>query len=282
MAKRLDTALSVLGTAAAVTSFLNLNTTSPGNSKISKFYASLKKNGIVRANRFDVLFTPPTILRSYSGSSAAELLQLRCDTASVPGVSLTTADVQRYGYGLSEKIPTGAQMGDFACSFIADDEGVIYKFFYRWMNGIVKWDDKPNSRGLTSYNNLRPYEFEYKSKYASTIQILTYDEAENKLISYTLYEAFPIGIGEVQHNWGDTDSLVRLPVNFAYSYFKVDKIDDEVAFKPGSANSLGLLGTLIKVGTAVQTLASLRRPQNVGDAINVVNNAKIVLGNLNL
>lgn len=282
MAKRLDTAMNVLGTAAAVTSFLNLNTTSPGNSKLSKFYASLRKSGIVKTSRFDVLFNPPEILRAYSGSVASQLLQLRCDTASVPGVTLTTADVQRYGYGLSEKIPTGAQMGDFACSFIADDEGIIYKFFYRWMNGIVKWDDKPNSAGAASYNNLRPYQFEYKSKYAASIQIVTYDEAENQLLSYTLYDAYPIGIGEVQHNWGDTDALVRLPINFTYSYFKVDKIDEDVAFKPGAANSLGLLGTLIKVGSAVQTLASLKKPQNVGDAINVVNNAKIVLGNLSL
>lgn len=282
MAKRLDTAMNVLGAAAAVTSFLNLGTKTPGNSKLSNFYASLKKNGVVKTNRFDVLFTPPEILKPYWNSTTTALLQLRCDTASVPGVTLTTADIQRYGYGLSEKIPTGAQMGDFACSFVADSEGLIYKYFYRWTNGIVKWDEKPNAAGKTSYNNLRPYEYEYKSKYTSTIQLLTYDEAENKLLSYTLYDAFPIAIGEVQHNWGDTDSLVRLPINFAYSYFKVDMIDDDVLFKPGASNALGLLGTLVKVGTAVQTFASLKKPQSVGDAINVVNNAKIVLGNLKL
>ena len=280
MAKKIDNAMNVLGTVAAVSSFLNLGKKTPGNSKLTNFYASLKKHSIARTNRFEVLVSLPTMLAPYNNSETHRLLQLRCDSASVPGVSLTTEDVKRYGYGLTEKIPTGAQMGDFACSFVGDAEGLVYKLFYRWTNGIVKWDEKPNAAGKISYNKLRPYEFEYKENYASTIQILTYDENEDKLLSYTLYDAFPIGIGEIQYNWGDNDNLVRIPVNFAYSYFKVDTIDEDIVFKAGAANELGLIGTLVKVGTAVQTLASLRKPTSVADALNVANNAKLVIGNL--
>lgn len=281
MAKKLDTAMNVLGAAAAVTSFLNLNSKQPGNSKLTKFYASLRKHPIARTNRFDVLFTMPEILTGYSSSESATLLQLRCETANVPGVTITTTDVQRYGYGMMEKVPTGATMADFTCSFVGDDEGLIYKLFYRWMNGIVKWDGKPSHNSPMSYNGLRPYEHEYKSKYSATIQLLTYNEAEDQLISYSLYEAFPTSIGEIQYNWGDNDNLARIPINFAYSYFKVDKIDEDVIFKPGVSNDLGLLGTLIKTGTAIQTLAALKKPRSVGDAINVVNNAKIIIGGLN-
>lgn len=282
MAKKIDNAMNVLGTVAAVSSFLNLNSKTPGNSKLTNFYASLKKHSMARTNRFEVLMSLPKILASYNNSESHRLLQLRCDTASVPGVTLTTEDVRRYGYGLSEKIPTGAQVGDFSCSFIGDAEGLVYKLFYRWMNGIVKWDEKPNASGKISYNKLRPYEFEYKENYASIIQLLTYDENEDKLLSYTLYDAFPVAIGEIQYNWGDNDNLVRIPVNFAYSYFKVDNIDEDIVFKPGAANELGLIGTLVKVGTAVQTLASLRKPRSVADALNVANNAKLVIGNLKL
>ena len=115
MAKRIDTAMNALGTAAAITSFLNLNVGSSGNSKLSNFYASLRKNSIVRSNRFEVLIGIPTMLAPYNNSESHRLLQLRCDSATLPGVTLTTADVQRYGYGLVEKVPTGAQMGDFTC-----------------------------------------------------------------------------------------------------------------------------------------------------------------------
>jgi len=282
VAKKLDTAMNVLGAAAAVTSFLNLNNRSPANSKLTRFYASLKKHPIARTNRFEVLIGLPEILSPYRGSETANLLQLRCETANVPGVTITTADIQRYGFGMIEKVPTGATMADFTCSFIGDDEGEIYKLFYRWMNGIVKWDGKPSFNAPTSYNNLRPYEHEYKSKYASTISILTYNENEDKLIAYELYEAFPTSIGEVSYNWGDNDNLVRIPINFSYSYFKVQNIDSSVSFKPGVSNDLGLLGTLIKAGTAIQTIGALKKPQNIGDIINVVNNAKIVVGGLNL
>lgn len=282
MAKRIDTAMNALGTAAAITSFLNLNVGSSGNSKLSNFYASLRKNSIVRSNRFEVLIGIPTMLAPYNNSESHRLLQLRCDSATLPGVTLTTADVQRYGYGLVEKVPTGAQMGDFTCSFIADAEGLIYKLFYRWTNGIVKWDEKPNAAGRISFNQLRPYEHEYRDNYVASIQILTYDENSDRLLAYTLYDCFPTSLGEIQYNWGDNDNLVRIPVNFAYSYFKVDEIDQDVVFASKNPNSLGLIGTLIKVGTAVQTLASLRKPRSVGDAINVVNNAKLVIGNLKL
>jgi hypothetical protein len=40
------------------------------------------------------------------------------------------------------------------------------------------------------------------------------------------------------------------------------------------------LQKLLKVGTAVQTLASLRAPTGIADIINVVSNAKIAVGGL--
>ena len=282
MAKKIDTAMNVLGTAAAVTSFLNLGKPSNGGGRLSKFYASLKHHPVARTNRFEVSFGLPNILGPYRHSESHALLQLRCDNASVPGVSITTADVQRYGFGLMEKVPTGATMSDFTCSFIGDDEGLIYKLFYRWMTGIVKWDGKPSFNEKMSYNKLRPYEHEYKDNYSTTIDINTYNEAEDKLTCYRLYEAFPISIGEIQYNWGDNDNLVRIPVNFAYSYFKVQQIDETTAFGMGAKNDLGMLGSLIKAGTAIQTFAAMRKPQSVGDMINVVNNAKIVVSGLNL
>lgn len=283
MANKIDTAMNVLGTAALGKSLLDVLGTgskkTPGRSKLSKFYASLKKHNIAKTNRFDVEFAIPPILGpSFNSSETQQLLQLRCEAANVPGVTVTTADVQRYGYGLHEKIPTGATMSDFTCSFIGDSEGLIYKFFYLWTTGIVKWDEKPNAGAKPSYNQLRPYEHEYKQRYATRIQLYTYNESDDNLIGYQLHDAFPVSIGEIQYNWGDTDNLVRIPINFAYSYFTVDKIESSIAsFKPRALNSLGMFESIVKAGTAVQTIAALKKPQSIGDMINVVNNAKNVI-----
>lgn len=274
--------MNVLGTALAVTSFLNMNKKSPADNKIGQFYANMGRHSVARTNRFEVRIGMPNILSGYNGSEEERLLTLRCETAMIPGVSINTAEIQRYGYGLSEKVPVGATYGGFGCSFIGDSQGLIYKLFYRWMNGIVKFDEKPNAAGKTSYNKLRPYEFEYKTQYTSNINLLTYSENNDELMSCDIYEAFPINIGDIQYNWGDNDSLVRIPVQFAFSHSKISKIDEDAKFKAGDSNTLGLFGTLIKAGTAIQTIAALKKPQSVGDAINVVNNAKTVLSGFNL
>jgi hypothetical protein len=276
VAKKLDTAMNVLGAVAAGASFLNLNKKSTADSKLTKFYASIKKVGVARTNKFETLITIPKLANFPVKGGIEELMQLRCETANVPGVSINTADIQRYGYGLTEKAPIGAVMADLTCSFIGDAQGEIYKFFYRWMTGIIKWDNKPTANARRSFNYLNPYEVEYKSNYSSTIQLLTYSENEDKLLSWTFYEAFPTGLGEVQYNWGDNDNLVRIPINFAYSYFRCDDIDEDIVLKGSVSNELGPFSKLIKAGTAVQTIMSMKRPRSVGDIINVVNNAKVI------
>jgi hypothetical protein len=278
VAKNFDTAMNALGTAAAVSSFLNLGKKSTFDNKVGQFYANLNKYSIAKTNRFEVRFGMPPMLRGYVASTDAQLLTLRCESAIAPGVTINTSDVQRYGYGLAEKVPTGASYGGFSCSFIGDSQGLIYKLFYRWMTGIVKFDEKPNASGKMSYNSLEPYTFAYKQDYAADINLLTYSENNDELISYDIFEAFPVSLGDISYNWGENDNLVRIPVQFAFSHAKVHNLNEKANFAEGSKNSLGLLGSLIKTGTAIQTIAAMRRPQSINDAINVVNNAKVVIG----
>lgn len=280
MAKKLDTAMNVLGTVAAGLSFLNLKSpTNSADSKLAQFYSSFKKDGIAKTNRFETRITMPKILNNANKTDLQTMLTLRCESANIPGVTITTTDIQRYGYGLTEKVPTNVATGDLTCSFIGDADGSIYKLFYRWLAGIIKWDEYPNLAGKSSYNNLRPYEHEYKSEYQGLINIITYSENDDKLISYDFFDVYPVGIGEIQYNWGSNDELVRIPIQFAYSYFKVVNIDENTSFAPGATNSLGMFGQLLKTGTAIQTIASLKKPQSIGDIINVVNNAKIIATN---
>lgn len=281
MARKFDTAMNVLGTAAAVGSFIGLlNKKSNFDNKIGEFYSNLGKKGYTKTNRFEVRFNLPPILQGTSYSETTKLLNLRCESASVPGVGLSTTDIMRHGYGVSEKVVNGAQFGGFNCSFIGDQTGDIYKFFYSWMNGIVRWNDKPSSLTTDAFGAY-PYEHAYKSEYAANINLLTYNESSDQLLSFDIFEAFPTAIGDIQYNWGDTDNLVRIPVQFAYTYFKIHNIDSKINLSEGKANNLGLIGSLIKAGTAIQTFAALKKPQSVGDVINVVNNAKTVIGGLN-
>jgi hypothetical protein len=51
---------------------------------------------------------------------------------------------------------------------------------------------------------------------------------------------------------------------------------DRANLKPGVSNNLTLLQKILKIGTIVQTVASMRSPKSVGDAIGVLNNANII------
>jgi len=208
-------------------------------------------------------------------------LNLRCESASVPGINLNTSDAMRHGYGLTEKIVNGASYGGFNCSFIGDQQGDIYKFFYIWMNSVLRFNEKTSAIKTNDVDAL-PFEHSYKNEYTAPINLITYNENSDTLRTFDIFEAFPVAIGDVQYNWGDTDNLVRIPVQFAYSYFNVNNIKDSIKLKEGTKNTLGLFGKLIKIGTAIQVLGAIKKPQSIGDVINVVNNAKTVLTGFNL
>lgn len=289
MATKINTAMNVLGTVAAGASFLGLGTSKSNfDNKIGEFYSNFGKKGYTKTNRFEVLFNIPPILiphtATYNFSETPRLLSLRCEGASVPGISLNTSDGMRHGYGLTEKIVNGAQYGNFTCSFIGDQAGDIYKFFHVWMLSIVKFNEKPSYVGDGPSGNATgafPFEYSYKNEYAASINLITYNENSDTLRTFDIFEAFPTAIGDIQYNWGDTDNLVRIPIQFAYTYFKVKDITDKIKLSDNVGGGLGLFGTLIKVGTAAQVLGSIKKPQSIGDIINVVNNAKTVLSGFN-
>ena len=179
-----------------------------------------------------------------------------------------------------------AGYGTFACTFIGDRQGIIRSYFETWMNRSMFFQGqkenlggsgKPRHNAALSASGMRPWEYEYRDDYVSTALLITYDESETKLVGYKFFDIFPIGVGEVQYNWGDNDNLVRIPINFAYSYRTSELYTINEPDKSRSkGSSLGLFAKLIKAGTAIQLMASLKKPQSVGDVINVVNNAKIV------
>lgn len=284
MANKINTAMNVLGTVAAGASFLGLGTSkSTFDNKIGEFHSNLGKKGYTKTNRFEVRFNMPPILQQYyTSSDVPKLLTLRCESASIPGVSLSTVDVQRHGYGMSEKVPTGSQFGGFSCSFIGDQESMIYRCFYNWMRGVMNWTDPTSSKKVSDFSGALPYEHNYKKEYVADINMLTYNENSDELTGIDLFDAYPIAIGDIQYNWGDTDNLVRIPIQFAYRNFKLHELNQKFNLSKGSPNSLGIFGTLVKAGTVLQVLGAIKKPQSIGDVINVVNNAKTVLTGFNL
>jgi hypothetical protein len=253
------------------------------NRSLNDFRSSLNKfNGLARSSLFHVTIPVPKMMAgSTQGDNivnSAEL-SLLCEQATLPGVSLATTEIKRHGYGAVEKKPYTAVFTDQTFNFYGDNKGSVHKYFYSWMNGIVKTDLNPNERALLGYNGLSPFEVEFKENYAVDIIITCVDEVKQDIIICKLNQAYPIFLGDVSLSWADTDTIMRLPITFTFYNWNLERVNINSALT-SPANNLSGLQKLLKVGTAVQTLASLRAPTGIADIINVVSNAKIAVGGL--
>lgn len=268
-AKFLNTALSGL----ALYSALKPTSSSKAIGRYGDFLGEFRNRSFARTNLFEVTIRPPLIM---TGDRMDQVIHLYADSVNIPGLNFATSETRRYGYGPIEKKPYAPIFNDITISFLVDGTGNIYKYFYKWMNRIVSSDQYINGNSSSS-NGLGAFEVEYKDQYKSQIGISTFDEAGNGVLTSQLIDAIPISLSDTQLSWSDNDQIMRLSMTF--TFFQHRLIDTE-SKEPvsGITKPLSGLQQIVKAGTAIQTLASLRKPKNVGDVINVINNAKTILG----
>lgn len=245
---------------------------------IARFRAEVVgESGLLRPNLFLVSIQFPQEFASTQtqlSKLTPRTLMSFTEAAALPGISLMTDDaVRRYGTGTVDKMAYGAVFTDITLSFLADGHGEILKMFHNWFKYIVNFDSSRN--GETGFNGAEPYEVGYKDQYAATMEITSFNEEGDKIITYKLNEVFPLFLGEIALNWGDSDSIMRIPVTFTFRDWQSDSMSI-TAVKPGTSNNLTMAQKILKVGSIVQAVSTIRSPRNVADVIGIVNNASII------
>ena len=115
--------------------------------------------GLVQNNKFQLLITPPPIFQSstnYNEEIKANLtdgsrtLEYFCSSATIPGVTLTTHEIRRYGYGPTEKRPYAVSFTDATFNIYFDSKRKNYDFFQTWISTIMDYDvnNSTNSKFL--------------------------------------------------------------------------------------------------------------------------------------
>ena len=254
---------------------------STGISNLQDVKSTIGKYGVMRSCRGGIAFVPPQSIawRSPPPQDIGNVIQTYCETFNVPSYGVATTEVRRYGSGPAVKYPVTPQQSDVTTSFIVDGAGVVAKFYNAWMNSIMI-----NDHRLFTNRSDRPFDVAYKKFgsqqwYTTDVMLTVFDDSNTKSMSVVLYDAFPISIGEMQFNHGASNDLARMSVTFSYSYFSI--IDKDMSGVVAATQSLpndGIIGTAIKIGSAVQTLSTLKKPRSIGDVLNVTNNASIVAG----
>lgn len=255
--------------------------------------AGIRKYGIQKSSMAFVNFDLPITLRNgitnpggrgLEGGYSFELGLLasnRAESFTQPGVAFATSEVRRYGVGPIERKPYVPIFLDYGINFIGDSDGVVHKFFYYWMNSIINYSEIPVGNSEKDIFNKGPFEVEYKDNYKTTISIYTFNEVQKEAGIIQLFNAHPISIGEVSRNWADENTLVRIPVQFTYSHWTYDKVDLSLRSKKRETNmSMGLFENVVRATSIIQSISSLKKPQNINDIINVVNTGRTIIGSV--
>ncbi len=215
---------------------------------VENFVARVNEaGGLVQNNKFRLLITPPPIFKSsqnYNDEIKANLvdgartLEYFCSSATIPGVNLNTHEVRRYGYGPMEKRPYSVSFADATFNIYFDSRRKNYDFFQTWVSSIMDYDvnNSTNSKFL----------LEYKSEYKSTIDLLVHDNSGFIVGHYVMDEAFPISIGDIPLNWGDTNSIIKIPVTFTFFTWRNENVQNNARFETVSSRIPNLVGEIVK------------------------------------
>lgn len=182
---------------------------------IENFRKNIEKYGYADNNSYSVLVQTPPIL---GGSSTnPERMSFRIDQIRVPGISLQTADINRYGIGPTQRQPLNAQFQEVSMSVLGDRECQFWQFWYEWTRAIFQFN------GAGSGNQVPNYTTEYKDQYASTIVIFIYDHEGRPVQQVNLFEAYPTAIRDFPLAWGDP-GLLKINVSLIYTEYTIQRI----------------------------------------------------------
>jgi hypothetical protein len=175
---------------------------------IARFSAHIKDKGTLQTNKFMVRFSPPAILGANLFIDSS--IEYRANSVKVPGVSLDTQNVSRYGIGPQQKFPTNVNFTDIDINFVDMTDNSIWKYFANWMNGIFDYTGSGRQGSQASYN------VQYKTNYETDISINVFDNDGRLSNIIVLKEAFPISLSDVSLSWSENNRLYEFNVRFAF------------------------------------------------------------------
>ena len=179
--------------------------------RIDEITSSVNKYGVQKASHFACnISLPPSLNNGIMDQSP-----FRVSSINFPGFTLGTDDIRVRGYGLAEKRPIQTSFDDISVTIIADASGRIQDKLMDWMEYINPID--PERAGV-GQSNVEYYE--YPNNYYGGLESYIYDGTGKIHTTYTFIQAYPTMIGAIQMGWENNDTLILIPVTFAYRSYK--------------------------------------------------------------
>lgn len=157
---------------------------------------------------------------------------LLCSSASIPGSSLATADINGNFMGLQEKVAHTRIFTEMQLEFYVDSDYRMIKFLEHWMEFIT--DASEVNQIEKSYYYRMQFPDEYK---CDQTKIIKFDRNGNKELEYTFRGLFPKNLTSIPVSYGTAD-ILKVSASFEYERYIAGKTTSK-SLKSGNSNNRG-------------------------------------------
>jgi hypothetical protein len=157
---------------------------------------------------------------------------LLCSSASIPGSSLATADINGNFMGVQEKMAHTRIFTQMQLEFYVDSDYRMIKFLEHWMEFIASGSDQ--NPGDNHYYYRMRYPKAYKS---NSTKIIKFDRDYKRELEYNFIGLFPINMSSVPISY-DASDILKVSVAFNYERYIPGKITSKDQ-KAGTSNNMG-------------------------------------------
>lgn len=166
--------------------------------RLNDFIANIKTEGLMRNNRYEVIFNVPKSVKFYGD---LRKVLLYCDNVTLPGVSISTAMARTYGE--YREMPYEKLFQTINMGFYVDAKMEVKRLFDQWQAGI----QDPVTRNMYYYDD-----------YTTQVEIAVLDVNNNSRYFVTLYDVYVKDISPIQMDYANKD-VMKLNVTLNYKYW---------------------------------------------------------------
>ena len=166
-------------------------------------------------------------------------LYLQCCSASLPGSSLATYDINNDRHGVTERHAYRRVYDDrIDLEFYVDaDNYYPIRFFESWLGYIMDQEDRAESKSTTgvpnsgafsnqsSGANARSKNYFYRSRffdeYVASMTVTKFERDCRQNLTYTFLQAYPFSISSMPISY-ETSGLLKCTVGFKYVRYLID------------------------------------------------------------
>lgn len=138
---------------------------------------------------------------------------LLCEATRTPNRSFSQHNQSMYGF--TEHFPYHSEFLPQDCTFLMPlnkNDSPVPRVFHYWQNYIQNGLEGPDSG----------FDFRFPADYYATMYLVLYDQKTHPSLAYKFERVYPSNIQSANLAWADNHELLKLPVQFTYSYFTME------------------------------------------------------------